>query len=539
MGRFGRYVSSGSIGGGLCLVLLIGFGRTKAQQLIIEGSPLPLPVGVNSPLDESSVVCSKDGRYLYFTRTHHPDNQAGLADHGDVWYSVRNPQGNWGAVHNIAYPLNTEAGSFLIGLAREDDKMYLFQEDATMQVAPRQIYTALRGPHGDWSAAKPIRIPYYNDRSPQPSGWVSPSDHVLVLSLDAYGTYGVEDLYMTRYDASTNSWQPLRNLGKDINTERQEVYPFMTADLRLLVFSSNRPGGKGSWDFYYALREDDSWRRWSTPKPIEALNTEAAELAFFMPEGEKKAFFARTENSAQYSNLFQVGLRLAYPSLAQEISPETETSVSSPAWLLPTFDLVDKKTETTIQGQVRLKSNQSQWDTTLNITNRATQIPIAVPFNVNAVTLTASASGYLTYVQTIQLRDIENPYQLALNPIEIGKHLKLHNVFFTRGTANFTPESQEGLEGVLLMLRHNPSLALFLEGHTDNQGRFEDNLALSRARVSAIIAYLIAEGIDGKRLHGRGYGSTKPIASNFNEADRQKNRRVEFILQQMLPDSDK
>jgi outer membrane protein OmpA-like peptidoglycan-associated protein len=69
-----------------------------------------------------------------------------------------------------------------------------------------------------------------------------------------------------------------------------------------------------------------------------------------------------------------------------------------------------------------------------------------------------------------------------------------------------------------------------LSGHTDNVGVASLNKRLSQERVDAVIAYLADKGIDKSRLSGKGYGGTKPIASNANESTRRLNRRVEFTI---------
>ena len=69
-----------------------------------------------------------------------------------------------------------------------------------------------------------------------------------------------------------------------------------------------------------------------------------------------------------------------------------------------------------------------------------------------------------------------------------------------------------------------------LRGHTDNVGNSRLNRKLSQQRVDAVVDYFIDNGIDSNRLFGKGYGGSKPIASNKSEATRRLNRRVEFTV---------
>jgi outer membrane protein OmpA-like peptidoglycan-associated protein len=71
---------------------------------------------------------------------------------------------------------------------------------------------------------------------------------------------------------------------------------------------------------------------------------------------------------------------------------------------------------------------------------------------------------------------------------------------------------------------------ILLEGHTDNQGDWNDNLKLPIERVENVKAYLTSKGIDSFRIKTKGWGGAKPIANNLLEDTRRINRRVEFTL---------
>jgi outer membrane protein OmpA-like peptidoglycan-associated protein len=70
---------------------------------------------------------------------------------------------------------------------------------------------------------------------------------------------------------------------------------------------------------------------------------------------------------------------------------------------------------------------------------------------------------------------------------------------------------------------------MVVAGHTHNVGAAEMNLALSRQRAKSVIAWLTARGVDKARLVPAGFGDTRPVTPNADEAGRQKNRRVDLI----------
>jgi outer membrane protein OmpA-like peptidoglycan-associated protein len=103
-------------------------------------------------------------------------------------------------------------------------------------------------------------------------------------------------------------------------------------------------------------------------------------------------------------------------------------------------------------------------------------------------------------------------------------------VYFERGKAVLLENSYTELDRVAEVLIENPKIKIELSGHTDNQGSAKLNLELSKERVAVVENYLVAKGVDKSRIKGKGYGGTKPIASNASEETRKLNRRVEFKI---------
>jgi len=143
------------------------------------------------------------------------------------------------------------------------------------------------------------------------------------------------------------------------------------------------------------------------------------------------------------------------------------------------------------------------------------------------------APGYISSlekldVQTYEMKDLEMNFRLQ--PIEVGTTVSLKNVLFEQSKTELLPQSYEELDLVVAFLRTNQRVRIELSGHTDNRGIPTQNVKLSQARVDKVKAYLVSKGIAGKRIEGKGYGGSKPIASNDNEDTRQLNRRVEFTI---------
>lgn len=141
------------------------------------------------------------------------------------------------------------------------------------------------------------------------------------------------------------------------------------------------------------------------------------------------------------------------------------------------------------------------------------------------------------YLEIVEGKPMETGKVTAsLNAAEMAKGIAnegkvaVYGVYFDTGKAEVKPESKPALAEMAKMLEQDPKLKVFVVGHTDNQGELAQNLALSQKRADAVVKAL-AEGykVDARRMNAKGAASWAPLASNREEAGRQKNRRVELV----------
>ena len=100
------------------------------------------------------------------------------------------------------------------------------------------------------------------------------------------------------------------------------------------------------------------------------------------------------------------------------------------------------------------------------------------------------------------------------------------NFDFNKSTLR--PDSDPVLQQVLAIFKNDPTYSGEIGGHTDNVGKEDYNMKLSQARADAVKAWLVAHGVDAKRITTKGYGDTRPLVPNDTDANRFKNRRVEL-----------
>jgi OmpA-OmpF porin, OOP family len=107
---------------------------------------------------------------------------------------------------------------------------------------------------------------------------------------------------------------------------------------------------------------------------------------------------------------------------------------------------------------------------------------------------------------------------------------EIRPIFFTQGTAEVLPESRESMEMLLRFLSQNPGVTVELTGHTDNQGDFDLNVALSKQRADVVKTFLLTKGIVPRQVRTRGFGGIHPAITNNYEKNRPFNRRVEIRI---------
>ncbi|MFT4733439.1 MAG: OOP family OmpA-OmpF porin [Algoriphagus sp.] len=114
--------------------------------------------------------------------------------------------------------------------------------------------------------------------------------------------------------------------------------------------------------------------------------------------------------------------------------------------------------------------------------------------------------------------------------IRKGEGATLNRLYFLKTLAKILPESNPELERLSDYMVKNKEAKIEIQGHTDNQGDYNLNIKLSRERAQIIKIFLVEQGISAKRIKIKGYGGTKPVASNYSEYTRRLNRRVEVVL---------
>lgn len=497
---------------------------------------------LNSPLEEQAPVLSPDGKLLAFTVADHPQNVAHAKDLGDIWFSVKTETG-WSKPFHGGPLINNKFHNTVAGFSPDGQQMFLMGHYAApgKEVTSQGLSVSIR--NGDsWLAPVNINIQYFKNKTPYNSGSLSSDGTMLVFSGESNETFGAEDIYVSL--KKNGVWTEPINLGPTINSNKQDVSPHLSADGKRIFFASTAYKEDVSFDIYYSDRLDETWKKWSKPVALGPdVNTSGRELFYrTTPYG---AFFTSTQNSDGMADLrFNPSKDTVHIPVA--LNPNEEIKVVSVDTLAQIDEVsYDKKIadgQTRIWGKVyNRKTNQVIPGAAIHFTATKNypatssvdgSFDISIP-GVEEYSVKVEAHGYIGEFERLDLRtqvlkDLELNFMLL--PVEIGATINLKSVLFERSKPVLLASSFDELDMVADFMKENPKVEILLSGHTDNQGRHDLNMKLSRERVTVVKNYLVTKGIEEKRITSKGFGGAKPIADNYSEDTRALNRRVEFTI---------
>ncbi len=481
---------------------------------------------INSIYDEVLPVISPDGKTLYVDRKNHPQNYrlpgapANAHNNDNIWYSTQDTNGAWQPLKNIGPMLNNGYGSFVASVTPDGNTLLLGGTYKPASAAPAHFGLWLT--HriaGGWSVPDEVRMKDYYTHALFVEFCLSNDGRTIILSLDRSDSYGGKDLYVS-FLQPDGTWSAPKNLGPDVNSAADEATPFLAADGKTLYFASDGFSGYGSMDMFITRRLDSTWQRWSAPENLgPQLNTDAWDAYYTVPASGEYAYFVSTENSIGMGDIFRV-------KLPEALRPRPVLLVSG--------RVVDAKTGKPVTALIKYDNLETGKDIGTARTSPGTgAYKITLPSG-EIYGYRAEAPGYIPISENLDLTKItqyqEIKRDLTLVPIEKGAIVRLNNIFFETAKADLRPESFAELNRVVTLLEDHASMEILIGGHTDNVGSASFNNQLSQARAQAVETYLVSKGISPKRLRVKGYGDTKPVASNDTDAGRQLNRRVEFTI---------
>lgn len=442
---------------------------------------------LNSAYDESTPIFSKDGKFMYFTRSNYLKKK-GKDQEGTTRLKVYRAElvdEKWTNVTEL--PFNSDAYSVAHPALSKDDKFLYFASDMP-------------------------------------------------------GTMGASDIFKVEITEGHTSYGNPINLGKIINTEGKDTFPFIDEKGNLYFSTDGRPG-LGGLDIYKStLRDNEFTEPLNVGKPV---NGKFDDFAFHMIPGSKTGYFSsnRIEDNQGYDDIYKFTeyeeLEKCEQLLAGIVTDE-QTKEPIPFAKVTLFDdkFVKIAEQTTNEkgefnfGAVTcglkyyVRAEKEDYETReVNVTvgdkTGKTEVPVELTPRVKKFALGD---------------DINKAFKKAQDD---GKEFAITIIYFDLDKSNIRQDAAFELEKILDVLKQNPSMHIDIRSHTDCRQTYEYNRKLSDRRAKSTIAWLVKNGIDKTRLTGKGYGESQLVndcaceptnASPCSEEEHQLNRRSEFII---------
>ena len=438
--------------------------------------------------DFSPMYLDKNFDQLFFTTTNEKvtgDNKSEITGmkKGDIYFSKKNERGQWQTPEPAEGELNTDADEGIISFSPDGQTMYLTRairsETSNTTV---EIYTSRRS-DATWSAPQKFEI-VKDSVTATGHPAVSADGRYLYFTSDMPGGYGGLDIWRISINDRIGT---LENMGPQINTPGDEMFPYSRTD-SLFYFSSNGHPGYGGLDLFKA-KLNASGEYWSVENMGQPINSSGDDFGITFGPGETGFFSSNRGDARGYDHIYSFEL------------PDIHITISG--WV------VDKDDEPVPNAVIRIVGNDGSNQ------REVARDDGSFKFNLDRgvkYVMKAGAPGYLNVKQEFESDTAEEDADYGIDFIlaAINKPQVVENIFYDFDKATLRPESKAALDEMVEMLRENPNVTIEMGAHTDRKGSEQYNIGLSNRRAQSVIDYLISAGINPNRLSPKGYGKSVP-----------------------------
>ena len=404
----------------------------------------------------------------------------------DLFLTKRNDKGKWQKVELIQGETNSAYEDGACAFTPDGKTMY-FTRCVTDEQFPR-FAAIYRSPRKDatWGKPEPVKISS-DTLSSYAHPAVSPDGEWLYFASDMAGGMGGFDIW--RFYIGGNKFKEgiLENLGEQINTEGNELFPAFGPG-KELYFSSNGYPGMGGLDIFCATQVNDS--TYKVNNMMAPINSNADDFGItFAPELYRGYFSSNRNDARGWDHIYSFFL------------PETVHMLRG--WLY------EKDGYELTGGVIHMIGNDGS-KSSIGVMNDGSYSVRVTP-GVEYVLL-GTCKGYLNAMQELKTSDQTGKveYQRDFELAPIYRPVLIDNIFYEFDKATLTPESAASLDELVTLLENNPNVTIELGAHCDSRGSDKYNEKLSQKRAESVVNYLIEHGIDAERLTAKGYGESSP-----------------------------
>lgn len=447
---------------------------------------------LNSNRGEFSPMLVENDAVLYFTSSRNDARGDAVSSitgmkNNDFFRTQKNDRDEWQKAEIIEWELNTEFDEGTPSFSSDGQTMYYtFSPADENHATTTKIYISKKI-GGNWTAGQPLEVVKNDSLSLFAHPSVSQAGDYLYFVSDMLGGYGGKDIWRAGI-SKANTILFIENLGNEINTPGDEIFPYVRND-STLYFSSDGHPGIGGLDIFKAVKHkgSDSWRINNMKYPV---NSSADDFGITFTKNEESGFFSSNRNDARgYDHIYS----FVYPGI----------NVVVEGLVVDKEDVLLPDVSVTVIG-----SDGSQQHF---VTDKEGTYRFRAKRNVEYVFM-ASANGFLNMKKSLRTVSDEKDslYYVDFELTPYNKPVILENIFYDFDNATLRPESKEELDGLIALLTEHPEIVIELSAHTDRKGSDEYNQNLSLRRAQSVVHYLISQGINKARLQSAGYGKSQP-----------------------------
>ncbi|MDE6095975.1 MAG: OmpA family protein [Muribaculaceae bacterium] len=402
---------------------------------------------------------------------------------GDIYFSKKNERGQWQTPQPAEGELNSDADEGIVSFSPDGQTMYLTRarrsETSSTSV---EIYTSRRS-DASWSTPQKFEITA-DTLSAVGHPAVSPDGTYLYFCSDMPGGYGGLDIWRINLKDRAGS---LENMGGQINTEGNEMFPYSRNDSTLYFSSDGHPGFGGLDIFKAKLNSTGDY--WSVENMGLPMNSTGDDFGITFGNGENGFLSSNRGDARGRDHIFSFELPDIHITISGLVLDRDEEPVPNAIIRIVGDDGSNQKEVARDDGSFKFNLDRG----------------------VKYV-MKAGAPGYLSLKQEFESDDAEEDadYVIDFMLAAVYKPQVVENIFYDFDKATLRPESKEALDEMAQILRDNPDVTIELGAHTDRKGSDEYNIRLSERRAQSVVDYLIAAGIDMARLSPKGYGESVP-----------------------------
>lgn len=307
--------------------------------------------------------------------------------------------------------------------------------------------------------------------------------------------YGGLDIWFAKKEGE--SWSEPENLGPNINTSGDEMFPYLRNDT-LLYYSSNGLPGFGGLDIYKASKDQDE--QWTPKNMGSPINSKGDDFGISFAKDTERGYFSSNRND-----------RKGYDHIYSFYLPVLEFKFEG--------KVIDRKTKEAISGAtIKLVGNDGTYSKISTKKDGTYSYPL---HKETEYVFLATARGYLNKSGEMNTLNANKSivHQKNFELSSIRQPIRLNNIFFDLGSAALTESSSASLDELVKTLEDNPNITIEVAAHSDAQGEETLNMSLSQKRAESVVNYLVKHSVAKDRLKAIGYGESQPVVADETLAE--------------------